>query len=119
MPKRLLNDLDPLLEPPNWARDVAAQDEEENWSNEPAIRGQKVTNKVMWLKVYGPIISLFTVVFALLFVLSLGAWAAHYILPVSCHWLTAEQLEKIQSVLFSGGMGAVLSGIAQKQLTSA
>ncbi len=32
------------------------------------------------------------------------------------HWLDSQQLGKIQSILFSGGMGAVISGIVRKQI---
>jgi len=44
------------------------------------------------------------------------SWATHYLSPDKFHWLSDDQLSKIQSVLFSGGMGAVVSGIIQKQL---
>jgi hypothetical protein len=59
----------------------------------------------------------FLVFFAILFVGSLGAWSIHYLLPVDWHWLSEVQLSKIQSILFSGGIGGVISLIAQKQLS--
>lgn len=118
MPDKLPDDLEPLPTKPSWAQDGRAKAEEKNWADEPAIRGQKVTNNVLWLKIYGWILAGITITFSLLFVGSRLAWAAHYLLPISCHWLSADQLTKIQSVLFSGGMGAVLSSIAQKQLAS-
>lgn len=59
----------------------------------------------------------FLVFFAILFIGSLGSWAAHYLLPVKYHWLTVDQLSKIQSILFSGSIGGVVSLIAQKQIS--
>lgn len=52
--------------------------------------------------------------FAFLFFLALGSWAAHTLLPEKYHWMTAEQLSKIQSVIFSGSLGAITSSLAAK-----
>ena len=47
---------------------------------------------------------------------ALVSWALHYLLNDSLHWLTPEQLSKIQSILFSGSVGGVVSLVLQKQL---
>lgn len=53
--------------------------------------------------------------FVTVFMASLGAWVIHYITPWC--WLTPEQLSKIQSVIFSGSLGAIVSAYMQKQLS--
>lgn len=102
---------------PKWFDDQRAKKEDQNWDHEGKLRGQEETNHLWWLRAYGVLIILFLVVFALLFLASLVSWAAHYILPEHWHWLTSNQLSRIQSVLFSGGIGGVVSLVAQKQLS--
>lgn len=98
-----------------WAsHSSSAKAEEKNWDNEGILRGQEEKNQLLILKAYGWIVCIFLLVFALLFLGSLGSWAAHYMLPESYHWLKEPQLSKIQSVLFSGSIGGVVSLIAQR-----
>lgn len=97
---------------PAWA-DVAARREKKEWSD---LDGVKQTNNRWWLRVYGIILVLATVILFLLFMISLIFWSWHYLAPENLHWLSEGQLQKIQSVLFSGGMGAILSSIVQKQI---
>ena len=101
---------------PKWLQDQKAQKEEANWDNEDALRGQKVKNDLLWLKCYGFVVVAITITFAAIFLFGLVSWSAHYLLKETYHWLGEAQLSKIQSVLFSGGMGAVVSGIIHKQL---
>jgi Fe2+ transport system protein B len=107
----------PPANSPAWFADFKAKAEEANWDKEGKLRGQEERNQLLWLKAYGFVVFLFLVFFSLLFVGSLGSWALHYLLPVSWHWLDTDQLSKIQSILFSGSIGGVVSIIAQKQLS--
>jgi hypothetical protein len=99
-----------------WAA-MDAKREERDWNHESQLRGQETANQVWFLRAYGVAIVLFLVVFAVLFLGSLGSWSLHYLLPECWHWLTADQLSKIQSVLFSGSIGGVISIMAQKHLS--
>ncbi|MEX1035964.1 MAG: hypothetical protein WDZ54_08410 [Sneathiella sp.] len=99
---------------PGWSEDKQARLEEKNWDNEDKLRGQKVANDIIWLKVYGLLIVVVTVVFTALFLASLVIWSVHYLTPYG--WLNPEQLSKIQSVIFSGSLGAIVSTVLQKQL---
>lgn len=96
-----------------WARDSKSNLEEKNWKDLDQIKEQNNGN---FLRVYGWIVITVSVFFTAVFLLSLGAWFSHYILPERCLWLTEDQLSKIQSVLFSGGMGAVISGVIKRQI---
>ena len=99
---------------PKWAdRDMAVQ-EEKNWASLDKISNR---NDSLWLSTYGLVVVVFTVSFATLFVLTLFIWSCHYLMPEEWAWLSADQLSKVQSVLFSGGMGAIVSSIVQKQLS--
>lgn len=102
---------------PGWATDSAAKSEDKNWADVDKLQGRKTANDIMWLTAYGYLVVVFLFFFALLFLGSLGAWSLHYILPETCHWLSDAQLSKIQSVLFSGSIGGVVSIIAQRQLS--
>ena len=104
-------------EPPSWANDLLAKAEEKNWDKEGKLRGQKEKNDLLWLKAYGIVIIALMIVFALLFLGSIIAWAWHYVMPEYWGWLSPEQLSKIQSVIFSGSLGGIVSLIAQKQLS--
>jgi hypothetical protein len=96
-----------------WS-DLDAKREERDWANESLLNGQKTANEVSLLWVYGKLLIVFMFFFVLLFLGSLASWTLHYLLPISYHWLTAEQLSKIQSVLFSGSIGGVVSLVAQR-----
>lgn len=104
-------------EPPAWFKDQRAQKEERYYPDEDRLSGQRRKNDLLWLGVYGFMVVALMVLFALLFVGSLVAWAWHYIAPVSWGWLTPDQLSKIQSVIFSGSLGGIVSFIAQRQLS--
>lgn len=96
-----------------WADQSSAKDEERNWSSLDEVRQ---TNDRNWLVFYGWIVIAIAVIFLLVFLGSLVIWALHYMLPTCYLWLSGEQLSKIQSVLFSGGMGAVISSLIKRQM---
>lgn len=96
-----------------WADQGPAKEEERNWSSLAEIRESNDRN---WLKFYGVIVICIAAVFTLIFLGSLVIWALHYMLPRCYLWLDPDQLSKIQSVLFSGGMGAVISSLIKRQM---
>lgn len=104
----------PSFKTPLWADGSGpAAKEEAGWTDLDKVRK---TNDHRWLRAYGWITLMFTIVFALLFLASLGVIAWHYLVSESYTWLPPEKVSKIQSLLFSGGMGAILSAAAKKQI---
>lgn len=99
---------------PNWVDFESAKLEQKNWQTLDEIRER---NDSRWLSVYGLIVVFLTLIFSVLFISSLVVWSWHYLAPICWTWLSSEQLSKVQSVLFSGGMGAIVSSIVQKQLS--
>lgn len=99
-------------DPPQWADGGMATDEDIRWSELDEV---KRGNDRRWLRVYGWVVVAITVTFTFIFLSSLLVWAAHYLLPEKCLWLTDAQIAKVQSVLFSGGMGAVISSVIKRQ----
>lgn len=91
----------------------AANREEKEWGSLEKVGEQ---NDVNWLRVYGIIVIAMAVTFSFIFLGSLVVWALHYMLPECWLWLSDHQLSKIQSVLFSGGMGAVISSLIKRQM---
>ena len=98
----------------DWAEDSAANKEERNWGTLDEIRK---TNDGRWLWVYGWVLVAMTVAFALLFLAGIVSWSWHYLVHENWHWLSDQQLSKVQSVIFSGGLGAILSSVVQKQIS--
>jgi len=98
----------------SWAKGQPQQ-EVNAWSSLDDIRR---FNDGRWLRVYGWMVVLLTVAFGLAFLAAFLIWGWHHIVPAKepWIWLEAHQLNKIQSVLFSGGMGAIISGIIRAQL---
>lgn len=101
------------MEVPAWADTTMAQAEEKKWAKLDEVLAKNDTN---WATVYGWVVVVFTIVFSLIFLSSLIIWSWHYMMPENCLWLSDAQLSKIQSVLFSGGMGAVISSVVKKQM---
>lgn len=102
---------------PLWASGNAKKEELE-WDELDQV---KKNNDVLWLKDYGKILIYLTRTFAAIFIWALLVWTWHQIGPadfwgMKTQWLNQEQLSKIQSILFSGGMGAVISGIVRTQV---
>ena len=98
-----------------WADDALALKENTNWNNEERLSNQRNVNDLRFLRVLGYVIPVLLAFFALLFALSLAFWSWHYLTPWD--WLTENQLAKIQSVIFSGTLGAMVSTMFRKQLS--
>ncbi|UOA14491.1 hypothetical protein DSM109990_01297 [Sulfitobacter dubius] len=98
----------------DWAEDSAAKKEERNWG---ALDHIREANDGRWLFVYGWVLVAMTVTFALLFLAGIVSWSWHYLVSERWHWLNDQQLSKVQSVIFSGGLGAILSSVVQKQIS--
>jgi hypothetical protein len=104
-------------DPPSWASNTLAKGEEEFWPQEDKLKGQKHTNQLWILKVVGWIVPTLMIIFTFIFAVALVSWSAHYFLPEKNWWLTDDQLSKIQSVIFSGALGAIVSGYAQRHIS--
>lgn len=107
--------------PPDWAegqewnRDTVAKAEGAKWPDQEALQGTKDENTLKMLRHSGHIAVCFMWFFALVFVASMGVWIFHFLTPWG--WLTEIQLSKIQTVVFSGSLGALVSAFAQKHVT--
>ena len=102
----------PAKDKPRWSDDKKAKTEDKNWDK---LSDQKERNHLRFLRVYGWITALLISFLAVTFLVSFSSWLAHYITPISWHWLDSEQLGKIQSVIFSSTLGGVVSFVLQKQ----
>lgn len=105
-------DVDELTPPPRWAT-VDARKEDSKWDD---LEETKRSNDKRWLVVYGWVLLAITLTFSFAFIAAFMTWVFHYIAPYHSHWLEEPQLNKIQSVLFSGGMGAIISSIIRTQI---
>lgn len=104
--------------PPSWvSADDPAQKEVSKWDNQKVLLDQKTNNDLNFLKVYGWVLVVLTIVFAFLFIASLVSWACHYVMPEGWGWLKDNQLSKIQSIIFSGTLGAIVSTVVGRQIS--
>lgn len=97
-----------------WNRDPVAFAEGRNWPDSEALKGTKDENTLMLLRHSGKIAVCMMWFFSLVFVSSMGVWLFHFLTPWG--WLSEIQLSKIQTVVFSGSIGALVSAFAQKQI---
>lgn len=101
---------------PKWADLEPAKKEERRWDD---LEQTKRQNDKRWLEHYGWIVVCLTWFFAIIFAIAVLCWTWHYLAPANWQWLDEAQLNKIQSILFSGGLGAVVSGMVRQQLGKA
>ena len=106
-------DAQALQQVPKWAELGAARKEEQKWDE---LEETKRKHDKRWLAHYGWIVVVLTWIFAGIFAIALLCWVWHYIGPANWYWLDDARLSKIQSILFSSGMGAVVSGMVRGQL---
>lgn len=100
-------------ESPAWAEAGLAQAEKRAWSE---LDDVQTKNDVRWARTYGFILVAATITVTGVALGIFVIWAWHYVARDSWTWIDAPRLEHLQSVVFSGGMGAIVSGIIQRQL---
>ena len=103
------------IEGKEWEIDMAARGEESKWPDQTALKGTKDVNILMLLQNSGYIAVGLMYFFAGAFVVSMTIWLIHFLAPFG--WLQPEQLSKIQTVIFSGTLGAIVTAYAQKHIT--
>ncbi len=81
-----------------------AEKESKDW-----VKEQEQANilREMWL--IGWIVPALMIFLCILFVIFLGSWSWHFFGTERLHWLDADQIDKIESTIFSGSLGAVAS----------
>jgi hypothetical protein len=102
----------PKDDPPLWTIDPKARNEEKYFGDEDLLKGVRVENEVRWLKAYGLIVPVMMWFFAFLYLAALTSYALHFLTPYV--WLSDAQLSKIQSIIFSGSVGAFVASVVLK-----
>lgn len=97
-----------------WARGSNSAKEDRQWDELEEIRRG---NDKRWLKHYGWMVICLAWTFVFLLGAALVVWAVHHLAPASWHWLQEPALHKIQTTLFSGSLGAVVTGVLRIQLS--
>ncbi len=86
-----------------------AQGEKKDWTNQEALAQQEILNDIRESWLMGWIVPALMIFLCILFVIFLGSWSWHFIASECLHWLDADQIDKIESIIFSGSLGAVAS----------
>ncbi|MEC5293494.1 MULTISPECIES: hypothetical protein [unclassified Aurantimonas] len=100
-----------------WADDRQAALEDKNWADEEKLRGQRGKNRFWFLLNSGLLSVVFMWFFSAVFIASMSVWLIHYLAPVAWQWLNSDQLGKIQTVVFSGSVGALVSAFANRHFS--
>ena len=87
----------------------SAQNEDNNWADENLINQQRNSNTLGELVLIGRIVKALMRLICALFVIFLIVWSWHFVAPNSLHWLKFDQINKIESSIFSGILGAMAS----------
>lgn len=94
-----------------WEDDSLAVFEVQSDPLDAQLREQDKRNRLSFKKVTGRLIVASVVLFWLLITVSLIVWTWHFITPWG--FLEEPQLVKIQSIIFSGTLGALISTMAR------
>lgn len=92
-----------------WETDVASQMEVDNWDDLDDISKAKKATSLAIHKVFNWIIPIAISLAFSIFVIVLGVYVAHLVLPAKCRWLTADELQHIHNMLFSGVVGGAVA----------
>ncbi len=98
-----------------WEDDTLAQLEDQTDPLDAQILEQDKRNRLQFKKASGRLIVWSTYLFWAILVAGLMVWCWHYLTPWP--FLTEPQLSKVQSVIFSGTLGAVVSSLAKGYLS--
>ena len=74
------------------------------------LRAENLKNILHWLVVGGVVIT------GLLLIFGIVAWGWHVLLPVHWHWLTPEQISKMQDIMSSALLTLMISDRSKKYL---
>ena len=102
------------VEGKEWEIDKSAQDEKSKWPDQAALDGTKVVSIRRFIQHSGIIAVCMMWFFAIAFTSSIAVWLIHFL--TTWTWLDNDQLAKIQTVIFSGSLGAVVTTFAQKHI---
>lgn len=100
------------LDSKEWENDDSAIAEKSRWPDAASLQGTKDENTLKILRQTGNIAVALMWFFAFVFVVSMAVWLFHFLTPWG--WLSVDQLSKIQTVIFSGSLGALVSAFAQR-----
>ena len=93
----------------DWETDVTSQMEEDNWGELDEISKAKKATSLAIHKVFSWIIPIAISLAFLLFVIVLGVYVAHLVMPTHRRWLTPDELQHIHNMLFSGVVGGAVA----------
>jgi hypothetical protein len=98
----------PVLEA-GWQDDAASSFEEENWDNLDKLSRQKKQNELVFHKAVGWCIPIAIGIAFIGLAVSTIIYLVHVLAPDSWRWLTADEVDRIHNMLFSGAVGAGLA----------
>ncbi len=86
-----------------------AKGEKTDWTSLEELNRQKIRNDIRESWVMGWIVPALMIFLCIFFVIFLGSWSWHFVASDYWQWLEDDQIDKIESTIFSGSLGAVVS----------
>lgn len=106
--------------PPSGAEDALAKEESVFLANKPdppaLIAARHKYHLEIWAIKSAFMTAIRKVVFVLPFLglIMIGVWLWHIIMPPNWRWLSAEEVNHLQALIFSGAISALATAIATK-----
>lgn len=100
----------------DWLRDKIAEAEEQKFDDENALRSSKTKAHRLFIRTLAilGILTLITIWIALIAIF--GSYVIHLLMPECWYWMSPEKIQKLETTLFSGGVGAVLVSFLRSHL---
>jgi len=99
--------------PEGWEEDFLSGAEETYWEEYDEISEAKKANKLLIHKTLGFIIPVAIGLAFLGFVVLLGVYVVHLVIPANRRWLSSDELQHIHSMIFSSIVGGAVAVFAK------
>ena len=99
-----------------WSDDYLALHEEEKFPDERQLRAAYDRNKLRVIRHSGIIIVAIMWIVTGVFLAAFVLWIWHQLAPPGFCWMTPEQLAKVQTIIFSGAVGGLVTTAVQKYI---
>ena len=101
---------------PDWESDFLSTQEAEHWDDLDDLSKQKKTNELYVHKTLGCLFPAGIAIAFILFLIVLGVYVSHLLLPAAYRWLEPDELVHIHNMLFSGVVGGAIAIVARMYL---
>ena len=101
-----------------WLHDNAAKAEQQKFDDENALRSSKARAHRLFIRTLTSL-GIWTLVAIWIALIAIFAsYILHLLMPECWYWMSPKKIQKLETTLFSGGVGAVLVSFLRSHLDS-